>query len=112
MSTAFQTCCPERNEVNPMPTIRVPYPADPEHRKKAFRRLSSLATRFGSVDGTPEAGTFEGSSPIGGYAGSYHSPAGVAEMVVEVTKKPILIGMSRIETELRKVLSADASSVG
>ena len=95
-----------------MPTIRIPYPDDPEHRKKSFRRLSALALRFGSIDGTPDGGTFQGSTPIGGYAGSYRCPEGSAEMVVEVTKKPILIGMGRIESELRKLLSADTSSVG
>jgi len=32
--------------------------------------------------------------------------------VVEVTKKPILIGMGRIESELRKIVSVDASTLG
>jgi hypothetical protein len=95
-----------------MSTIRVPYPDDPGHRQKSFRRLSSLAERFGTLDGTPDAGTFQGSTPIGRFAGSYHCPEGTAELVVEVTKKPILIGMSRIESELRKLLSSDTSSVG
>ena len=94
-----------------MPTIRVPFPTDPERRQKAFRRLSSMAERFGSIDGTPEAGTFKGSTPIGGYAGSYSCPEGSDEIVVVVDKKPILVGMSRIESELRKLFAKDESSV-
>ena len=40
------------------------------------RPLAQLA-RFGTCEGTPDAGTFRGSTPIGGFAGSYRSPAGV-----------------------------------
>jgi hypothetical protein len=97
-------------EVNPIATIRDPYPADPEHRKKVHRRLASMAARFGALEGNPEAGTFRGSTPIGGFAGSYSSPEGSEEIAIEVTKKPILISMGRIESELRKFLSPDASS--
>ena len=94
-----------------MPTIRVPYPTDPERRKKAFRRLSSMAERYGTIEGTSEGGTFRGSTPIGGYAGSYSCPEGAAEIVVVVDKKPILVGMSRIESELRKLFDKDEASV-
>lgn len=110
----FRRVSPESFKASraPMPTIRVPYPTDTEARKTAFRRLSSLAARYGTLDGTPEAGTFRGSTPIGGYSGSYASPEGSAEIEIVVDRKPILIGMGRIESELRKYLGKDASSVG
>ncbi len=95
-----------------MPTIRVPYPSDPDRRKKAFRQLSSMAERFGAIDGTPEAGTFHGSTLIGGFAGSYSCPEESAEIEIVIDRKPILIGMGRIESELRKFLDKDATSVG
>ncbi len=88
-----------------MAIFRVPFTTDPERRERAFRRLSSLVQRFGSVQGTIEAGTFQGSTPIGGFAGAYESPEGSEEIYFRVDKKPFLVSMGRIESELRKLLS-------
>ena len=59
-----------------MATIRVPYPADPERRRDLFERAVAKLARFGTCEGTPDAGAFRGSTPIGAFAGSYRSEPG------------------------------------
>ena len=88
-----------------MSLIRVPYPVEPDRRLELFQRLVGLVTKYGTLDGTPDAGTFHGSTPIGRFAGSYDSPAGGDELTIDLEKKPMLIGTQRIETELRKHLT-------
>lgn len=88
-----------------MPSFRVPYPSDREGRRSALERARQLVERFGRIDGSTEAGTFRGSTPIGAFAGSYRSPEGEPEIEIELTKKPLLIAMGRIESEARKFFS-------
>ena len=40
--------------------IRVPYPDDPDERRRLFARAAATLSRHGSYQGTPEAGTFHG----------------------------------------------------
>lgn len=85
-----------------MATIRVPYPADPERRRDLFDRAVAKLERFGTYEGTPDAGAFRGSTPIGGFAGSYRSEAGSDVLEITLTKKPWLVPSSLIESEVRK----------
>ena len=61
-------------------------------------------SRFGSCQGDTESGTFRGSTPIGGFAGSYRSPEGSDEIEVEIHKKPWVISMAMVESEARKFI--------
>ena len=88
-----------------MALIRVPYPEDPQRRRAVFEKAVAKLIRFGTCEGTPEAGTFRGSTPIGGFAGSYRSVEGSAEIEIELTKKPLFVSTSRIEAEVRKFLA-------
>jgi hypothetical protein len=87
-----------------MAVIRVPYPREPEKRRAALDRAMGLLERFGSHEGTTEAGSFHGSTPIGGFAGSYRSLDESNELEIELTKKPWLVSAARIESEIRKFL--------
>jgi hypothetical protein len=86
-----------------MATFRVPYPGDPERRRAIFEAAVAKLGRYGTCEGTPEAGTFHGSTPIGGFTGSFRSVGGMLE--VEVTKKPFLVSTGLIESEVRKFLA-------
>jgi len=85
-----------------MPAFRVPYPSDPERRRALFEQALAKLARFGRCEGTPEAGTFSGSTPVGGVAGSYRVVEETGELEVDITKKPIFVPMSVIESEARK----------
>lgn len=87
-----------------MSTFRVPYPADPEHRRRVFERAAGLLARHGSYEGTPEAGRFEGHSPIGRFAGSYRAPEGAEVLEITLSKKPMLVPTSLVEHEVRKFI--------
>ncbi len=89
-----------------MAVFRVPYPEDPERRRDLFHKVAALLSRHGSYEGTPEKGTFQGSTPIGRFAGSYRSIEGTAELEIELTKKPLLVSAHLLEKEVRKFLSA------
>ena len=89
-----------------MATIRAPYPADPERRRDLFERAVARLARFGTCEGTPDAGAFRGSTPIGGFAGSYRSEAGSDVLEITLTQKPWLVPTSLIEGEVRKRLAA------
>lgn len=86
-----------------MATFRVPYPIDPDRRRAIFEMAIAKLGRYGSCEGTPDAGRFQGSTPIGGFAGSFRSIDGMLE--VEVTKKPIFVSTGLIESEVRKFLA-------
>ena len=88
-----------------MGTFHVPYPKEPERRQAIFERVVAKLSRFGSCQGTPEEGAFQGSTPIGSFAGSYRSPAGDDVIEVQITKKPWLVSLSMIETEARKFMA-------
>ncbi len=89
-----------------MSTIRVPYPEDPETRQNLFDRAAAALMQFGSYEGTPEEGTFQGSTPIGEFAGSYRAIAGAAELHIVLIKKPWLVSTHMIEHEVRKLMSS------
>jgi hypothetical protein len=88
-----------------MATIRVPYPADPEQRRSLFERAATKLARFGTYEGTPDSGTFHGATPIGDFAGSYHSEVGSEILEIELTKKPWIVPASLIEGEVRKQMA-------
>lgn len=85
-----------------MSVFRVPYPGDPERRKAIFEKLLSKLGDKGAVEGDHDAGTFQGSSPIGDVVGSYRAEPGAEEVEVEIQKKPFLVPLALIETEARK----------
>lgn len=87
-----------------MSTFRVPYPADPERRRSLFERAVGYLSRHGSYQGTTEAGTFEGQSPVGRFAGSYRSPEGSEILEITLSKKPLLVPASLVEHEVKKFL--------
>ncbi len=62
-------------------------------------------SRHGSFQGTPEAGTFHGRTPVGGFAGRYRSLNGDGVLEIELTKKPLLIPTTVVEQELRRLLA-------
>ncbi len=88
-----------------MSTIRVPYPGDPERRRALFEKAAGLLLRHGTYEGTPDGGTFRGTTPIGGLAGTYRSPEGSEVLEIELTQKPWLVPVSVVENEVRKFLA-------
>ena len=87
-----------------MAKIRVPYPGDPEARRALFGRAVALLGSHGKYEGTPDGGSFRGSTPIGNFAGNYRSPAGSDVLEIELTQKPWLVPVSVVEHEVRKFL--------
>lgn len=89
-----------------MASFRVPYPADPAERDALFRRVTAFLGRHGTYEGTPDAGTFQGHSPVGRFAGSYRAIDDIGDGQLEITiaKKPMLIPASLVEHEVRKFL--------
>ncbi len=88
-----------------MATIRVPYPGDPDERRSLFARAAAALQRHGEYEGTPDGGSFRGTTPIGGFAGHYRSPEGSDFLEIELTKKPFLVPVSVVEHEIRKLLA-------
>ena len=68
-------------------------------------RLQAKLGRHGTLQGTPEAGSFRGSTPIGHFAGHYRSPDGSGMLEIELTEKPWLISASWIEREACRFLN-------
>jgi hypothetical protein len=93
-----------------MTVFRVPYPRDPARRQVLFEKAADLMSRHGSYEGTPEAGTFRGSTPLGRFAGTYRSLDESEEMEFEIQKKPLLIPMGMIEHQTRKFMSEAGDS--
>ncbi len=87
-----------------MPTIRVPYPSDPDRRRALFDRAVARLSRYGAYEGTPDDGIFRGTTPIGGFAGSYRSEPGSDVLVIELSQKPWLVPTSLVEHEVRKYM--------
>ena len=87
-----------------MARFRVPYPTDPERRRALFEKAVAKLQRHGSCQGTPEQGSFRGSTPIGRFAGHYRLVDGSDLMEIELTEKPWLISASFIEHEVRRFL--------
>jgi hypothetical protein len=88
-----------------MATIRVPYPGDPVQRQALFERAIVYLKSHGTYEGTPEGGSFQGSSVLGRFVGNYRSPAGSEVLEIELTQKPWLVPISLFEYEVRKILA-------
>ncbi len=88
-----------------MATFRVPYPGDPEQRRSLFGRAVAVLQRHGMYEGTPDGGSFQGTTPIGSFAGHYRSPEGAEFLEIELTQKPWLVPISVFEHEVRKFLA-------
>ncbi len=88
-----------------MAKFRVPYPADPVRRKEVFDKGVAALGKFGKCEGTPDIGVFQGSTPLGDFAGRYISEEGSAEIEVEILKKPFLVPIAMIESEARKFVN-------
>ena len=88
-----------------MARFQVPYPTDPERRLALFEKAVAKLGRHGTCQGTPDGGTFRGSTPIGRFSGSYRSAAGSDVVEIEFTEKPWLVSLSMIEREVRRFLS-------
>ena len=88
-----------------MATIRVPYPGDPEDRRALFERAAAYLSRHGMYEGTPDGGSFQGTTPIGHFAGHYRSEVGSDVLEIELTHKPWLVPVTVFEYEVRKFLS-------
>jgi len=88
-----------------MHVIRVPYPTDPERRQAIFARILAKVGRHGTVQGTPEEGSFRGSTPIGRFSGHYRSLDGSGLLEVELIEKPWLISIGWLERELSRFLN-------
>jgi hypothetical protein len=87
-----------------MASIRVPIPSDPERRRAVLERALNMIQRYGSHEGTLESGTFQGTTLVGSFAGSYRCPPGAEDLEIEFTKKPWIISYARIEAEVYKFL--------
>lgn len=87
-----------------MAMIRVPFPDDPEERRSRFEKMAAVLVRFGTFEGTPEAGSFRGSSPVGHFAGVYRCPEGAGVLEIELTRKPLLVPTAMVERELRRFM--------
>lgn len=85
-----------------MASFRVPYPSDPERRRSLFQTALARLQGHGVCEGDHDAGQFRGQTPIGAIEGSYRAEPGGNELVVEITKKPMLVPLSLIENEARK----------
>jgi hypothetical protein len=87
-----------------MAVFRIPYPERPEEREALFDRAVAALGKHGSYEGTYSEGTFRGTTPIGGFAGTYRALNGSGEMEIVLTKKPWLVSAHLIEHEVRKHL--------
>ena len=89
-----------------MATFRVPYPGDADRRRDLFERAARVLVRHGEYQGTPDAGAFRGNTPVGAFAGIYHSPEGADFLEIELKEKPWLVPVSVVESQVRKLLSS------
>jgi hypothetical protein len=88
-----------------MATFRVPYPKEPERRQALFDKALAKMGKYGSCEGTPDAGSFRASTPIGDLAGSYQSDPGSEEVEFTIAKKPFLVPLAMIESEAKKFVN-------
>ncbi len=88
-----------------MAMFRVPYPGDPERRRALFEKAAAILRRHGSYEGTPDGGTFRGTTPIGAVAGAYRSPEGADFLEIEIHKKPWIVPTSVVESKVREFLA-------
>jgi hypothetical protein len=88
-----------------MATIRVPYPGDPEQRLALFERAVVYLKSYGTYEGTPEGGSFQGKSVLGNFVGNYRSEVGSDVLEIELTQKPWLVPLPLFEYEVRKIMA-------
>jgi hypothetical protein len=89
-----------------MAVIRVPYPVDPDVRRRVFEHAAAALTPHGTYQGTPERGSFSASTPLGSFAGNYRFLEDSGELEIELTKKPWLMSTHMLEHEVRKILAS------
>lgn len=87
-----------------MSTFRVPYPADPDHRRLLFERAARYLSPHGTYQGTPDGGSFDGRTPAGRFAGTYRSAPGTEILEITLSRKPLLIPTSLVEHEIKRFL--------
>lgn len=88
-----------------MATFRVPFPSDPAQREALFARAAARLARHGSYQGTAEAGSFQGHTPVGAVAGTYRTCTDSGTLEITLTRKPRLIPTRLVEHELRRLLA-------
>lgn len=88
-----------------MATFRVPYPKEFDKRQALFDKAVAKMGSYGSCEGTPDEGTFQAKTPIGGLAGSYRSEPGSEEVEFTIDKKPFLVPLAMIESEAKKFVT-------
>jgi hypothetical protein len=89
-----------------MAVFRVPFPDNPERRRRFFDEAQARLAGVGVLQGTPEAAEFHGQLPVGRFAGSYRIEPGSGVLEVDVRKKPLIVPMSLLESEARKFIEA------
>ncbi len=89
-----------------MATFRVPYPGDADQRRDLFERAARVLVKHGEYEGTPDAGSFRGNTPVGAFSGIYYSPEGSDFLEIELMQKPWLVPVSMVEGQVRKFLSS------
>lgn len=88
-----------------MAKFRVPWPGDPDHRRDFFERAARVLVRYGSYEGSPDAGSFRGNTPVGAFSGIYYSPEGADFLEIELMQKPWLVPVSVVESQVRSFLT-------
>ena len=89
-----------------MATFRVPYPGDADQRRDLFERAARVLVQHGEYEGTPDAGSFRGNTPVGAFSGIYYSPEGADFLEIELMQKPWLVPVSMVESQVRKLLTS------
>ena len=88
-----------------MAKFSVPWPSDPDERRTFFERAARVLAKHGEYQGTPDAGSFRGNTPVGAFSGIYYSDAGADSLVIELMEKPWLVPVSAVESQVKKFLS-------
>ncbi len=87
---------------------RVSRPLSRRFRRVARPSFIAPPLRWGDTrryEGTPEQGHFEGTTPLGSFAGTYRVVEDSSELEIKLTKKPWLVSTHLLEREVRKMLT-------
>ncbi|MGV3461050.1 MAG: hypothetical protein ACO1N9_11430 [Flavobacterium sp.] len=77
----------------------VSYPGD---KSQLLNKIRNMVGAKGKLAGDETQGSFEGSTPVGGFEGRYAIEGD--SITVTVDKKPFLVSTSRIQDEFEKAL--------
>lgn len=77
----------------------VSYPGD---KTQLLNKIRNTVGDKGSLAGDDQHGNFEGSTPLGKFAGSYSIDGD--DITITIDKKPLLVSNSRIQEEFEKAL--------